>query len=257
MMARNTENEKIRVLPCKITYRGLKKKSHPVEMLFTFSQLGDRFGILIGNLIEKTKELDPVYSIYSEITYESMPLILRFLRITQALESYHDIRDPDTRVKYLPDEQYGIIANKIKGLIAENTIDEHFISIMNYILESANTFGIRKVILRTRLINLLEKYDAIVACIIYDNFGFVSNKYELADIVIKSRNDYTHPRIVIEKKGVSGIKLFYISEILKLLLEICLLDEIGFTCDEMIGEFSDKWKGEINFLKNQIEKVTN
>lgn len=82
---------------------------------------------------------------------------------------------------------------------------------------------------------------------------FIPDKGKFLSIVIETRNHLTHPDVKPKKNVVSGNALFFAAEQLRLLVELCLLKEAGFTVNEIDGLFakSDRHQQLIQSINEQ------
>jgi len=69
-----------------------------------------------------------------------------------------------------------------------------------------------------------------------------------------TRNHLTHPSAKPQTNAVSGNALYFTSEQLRLLVEICLLSEAGFAINE-IGELFAKNDSHQQLIKLVLEEV--
>jgi ApeA N-terminal domain 1 len=85
--------------------------------------------------------------------------------------------------------------------------------------------------LRSRISEIIDIFRNI-------DSTFIPNKAAFLRIVIDTRNQLTHNDVKPKKNAVSGNALFFAAEQLRLLVEMCLLKEAGFTVDEIQGLFA-------------------
>ena len=100
--------------------------------------------------------------------------------------------------------------------------------------------------LKKRLNELVDLYWSIAST-------FIPVKSTFLSIVVDTRNGLTHPDVKPKKNAVSGNELFLAAEQLRLLVEMCVLKEMGFTADEIQGLFAknDKHQQLIKLLREQ------
>ncbi len=200
-----------------------------VKMLFTYRDISDQFETLIGNWFKKADTLKPVYDLYFGILYNPwMYLEYQFLGLTQAIEAYH------RRVfkgKYLSDEDYVPICQKIIKEFANelcgtnSSFKEAWKSKMKY----GNEYSLRK-----RLKDLFEKHQEIFK-------PFIENKKLFIGKVVDTRNYLTHYDKSLEKNAAKEKELYNITQKLKIIMQTCLLSELGFDSEKIS-----------KFLSNQI-----
>lgn len=64
---------------------------------------------------------------------------------------------------------------------------------------------------------------------------FIENKNTFIEKVVDTRNYQTHHDEDLKEHSASGKELYHLTQKLKILLEICLLTELGFSSDEIKG----------------------
>ena len=194
----------------------------PSQMLFTFQDISDRPEKFLRNWFDKASLLEPVYDLYYGIVYypptnqENI-----FLNLIQAIESFH------RRIfkgEYIPkkdyeDKVYDILVKAIPALEGQDLKES---------LESKLRYG-NEFSLRTRLRDILKRYNEIMP-------GFIPDKKDFINKVVDTRNYYTHYDEDLKGRAVSDESLYYLTQRLRRLLEICLLRELGFNLKE-IKEF--------------------
>ncbi len=187
----------------------------PYEMLFTFTDIKDKFDKFLENWFNVYNKLEPVYSLYSEILYNPyINIENRFLNIIQALETFH------RRVyggAYLSEEEYKPIYD---ALI--NAIPKHVDSNLRERLKAYLKYG-REFSLRRRIKDIVKNYPFISKVI---NDGFINK-------VVNTRNYYVHYDESLKESSTDRKDLYYITQKLKMLLDICLLGILGFSVEEI------------------------
>jgi hypothetical protein len=63
--------------------------------------------------------------------------------------------------------------------------------------------------------------------------AFLGNADEWSRQISNLRNEFTHPTSVVENAQDNFLMLLVLSEKMSLLLEVCFLDEIGFTQEQI------------------------
>ncbi len=206
----------------------------PSEMLFTFKDFKDRFGVFLGNWFEKGQLLKPTYNLYFGTLYNShLYLESQFLNLTQAIESYHQ------RIyggKYESNEVYKVVYDTLMDAIPEETETRLKDRLKGY-LKYGNEFS-----LRTRIKEILDSYEGLIVLFVKDEKKFVND-------VVETRNYLTHydkdskPPSPVENYEI----LFQLIQNLKIIVEICLLKETGFSLEEIKGLFSKN-----NYIKKNL-----
>ena len=102
--------------------------------------------------------------------------------------------------------------------------------------------------LRARLSDLIDIFQST-------DSTFIPDKTKFLRIVMDTRNHLTHPDVKPKKNAVSGNALFFAAEQLRLLVEMCLLKEAGFTVFEIQGLFAknDKHQQLIQMICEQTK----
>ena len=158
-------------------------------------------------------------NIYNQHSY----LEHRFLSFIQALESYH--RRSNFSNTYMKKENYNKVLNNLIKCIPKEVIGD-FRQSMKSRFKYLNEYSLKK-----RLDEIINKFNTLLGNFIPKDFS-----KEVKDI----RNYLTH----YDKQSIKTIpsreKLFILSEKLQIILEICLLHEIGFTDSQIKKTMSDK-----------------
>lgn len=184
----------------------------PMEMLFTYNEIKERSNDIFKNWFSKKDKLKPVYDLYSSaLQNPNIYLENLFLSYAQALETYH-------RRVY---NNYEIDLEEHKKRI--NSIIEsapaNYISWLKEKLFFSNELSLKQ-----RLEHLFLKYkEAIVPFVTEEDIIKIKN----------TRNYLTHYDQRLEKKSASVDELIDLSLKLRLMIEACLLDELGFNLDEI------------------------
>ena len=196
---------------------------HPSNMLFTFNDISDKFGMLLKNWFKKADLLEPVYSLYFGTLYNPrMYPEHRFLSLIHAIESFHQ------RVhggKYLSDDDdYGRIRDVLVNAIPNDVMRDFRESLTNKI-KYGNEYSLGK-----RLKEIFVKYQ--------ENLKFIENKDIFIRKIVDTRNYLTHYDKELREQSASGEALYHLTQKLKMVMEICLLSELGFSSSEIKGLFS-------------------
>lgn len=193
----------------------------PMDMLFTFGDIFDRFDVFLRNWFKQAKpsELKPTHDLYFGTLY--IPLMYReshFLSLAQAVESFHRRK---YRGKYLSDGDYkeipGVLVNAIPLAVKKD-----FKNSLENKLKYSNEFSLRK-----RLKEIFDEYQHEIPGV------FIKNKGTFIDNVVDTRNYLTHYDKDLKERAASGNAIFHLTQELKMLLEICLLSELGFSSEEI------------------------
>jgi hypothetical protein len=186
----------------------------PFEMYFSHRDIVARIGELLDNWIRKSDLLEPVTELYFGTVYNRniFPHHL-FLNLAQAVESYH--RRTHTRTE-LPKLEH----RKRLRAIRKSTPAEYRDWLSEKLAYS------NELTLEHRITELVEKFKITLTKAIPDVDAFV-------ELVVNARNYRTHFDERLKDKAAHGPNLTRVSAQLRLLLELCLLFELGFTVDEI------------------------
>jgi hypothetical protein len=211
------------------------------EMLFTYKDISDNFELCLNNWINKSELLQSVYELYLGTLYNpARYLNHQFLSLAQALESYHT---REYGGKYVPDaayeEQYRSFLNVI-----HKDIDSDFRESLENKMKYLHEFSLRK-----RLKDIFDRYGKIIEVIIADKANFIE--------LVKSTRDFlTHYDKNIEPKSKKGRDLYWLTQKMKYLLEICLLSELGIP-DETISSIVSRNEKYKYLAQQKISPVAN
>lgn len=215
------DGEKIDIFYGPISKIDTPRELMPQEMIFTFPEISTSFENKIKNWYEKAEILRPVYILYFTTRYHSFLYTEnRFLNLIQAIETYHS-RISDK--KYIPDDVCNEVYNKLIEAIPDHSIPEYsdFKTSLIERLKYINEYSLRK-----RLKFLIRDVNIIFQL-------FISNPNEFISKVVDTRNYLTHYSKNSELSAARGLDLFFLTERVKILVEIILLREIGFSFDEI------------------------
>ena len=196
----------------------LSKKLTHYDMLFTFEDISGQFETYLQNWFDKAELLKPVYDLFFGTLYKpSMYLEVQFLSLIQAVESYHRRRFGG---KYLSDEDYNEVCDTLVNAIPDS-VEGGFKDSLKNRIRYGNEFS-----LRTRLRRLFDsdEYREILS-------EFAENKNAFIGEMVDTRNYLTHYEG--KEKAAIGEELDPFIQKLKILLEICLLTELGFSSEEI------------------------
>jgi len=220
--------DKVHYLPVEIFYRlpdipKAPKTLLPFVMLFTFKDISDRFESFLRNWFKDADLLEPVYDLYFGTFYNPrMYLEHQFLSLIQAIESFHQ------RIyggEYVSDEDYNKVYDTLVDAIP-NGIGGDLKERLKEYLKYGNEFSLRK-----RLKEIFDKYQEILD-------GFTVDKNAFIIKVVDTRNYQTHHDADLKEHAARGEDLYRLIQKLKMLLETCLLTELGFSSGEIKTLFS-------------------
>ncbi len=206
--------------PIEIFYRltnistTVSKTLLPLDMLFSFRDISDRFEGFLKNWFGKAELLEPVYDLYFGTLYNPrMYLQHQFLSLVQAIESYHRriMKNYES-----PEEEHDKRIEEILNTIPEKN-KEWLKSRLAYSNEPT---------LRERLRGIFDEYSEIVN-------NFIEDKKTFIQKVVVTRNYLTHYDSSLKDQAAEREELYHITQKLKILLEVCLLAQLGFSFDDI------------------------
>src|SRR5829696_6908392 len=210
--------------PVQVNYRSVARRGAddktptPRDMLFGLRDLPEGFGPTVEWWLERAEVLDPVYQLYLGTIYNPQSYLeQRFLNLVQALEVYHRRAMSSSD---LQEEEH----KKRKEEILEAVPDQH-----KRWLERKLKYS-NEPTLAERLREIFGRYPESISLIIGKSKKAKAN---FIDKVVASRNYLTHFDQSLEAKAAQGEGLYPITQKLRLLIEICLLGEIGFEAERI------------------------
>ncbi|HOV32941.1 MAG TPA: hypothetical protein PLX23_06225 [Candidatus Hydrogenedens sp.] len=216
--------------PVKIFYRLMNipkayKSLSPYNMLFTLTDISDRFETFLKNWFDKADLLEPFYNLYFGILYNppTNPRP-RFLSLIQAVESFHRRKFGG---QYLKKEDYNKIYEVLTKAIPDDVVCDLKERLKEY-LKYGNEFSLRK-----RLKGIFKEYQEILN-------KFIENQNAFIELVINTRNYLTHHDEELRESAANSKEITSLTERLKMLAEICLLTELEFSSEEIKGFFLRK-----------------
>ena len=209
------ESEELAVSFVNIFYRlpriaDISRTLYPQEMLFAFEDISKQFGFLLRNWFRKRELLSSVSDLYLGVLYAGeIYLNNEFLNLVQAIESYHR----RTMKNYeLPEAEH-------KKRVAEilNAVSSEHRRWLKEELKYSNEPNLRK-----RLRGILESSQMV-------SDELITNKKLFINKIVDTRNYLTHFDPILEEKAAKNEELFKFTLKLKILLQFCLLKEIGLS----------------------------
>lgn len=184
------------------------------ELLFNLADVRAAGPDLISNYLKRRKLFGPVSGLYLGTLYNrSMYPEHELLSLAHAAEAFHRVFVGGT---YVTDAEYqdGVKAALLDA-IPEGIAPDFRKSLQNK-LKYLHEYSLRK-----RLQDLCARFGSLLR-------DAISNSKQFADDAAKARNAVTHRDAVTAGDVPKSKELFVLCERLGLLLELCLLQEIGF-----------------------------
>ena len=209
------------------------------EMLFVYSDIEDKLGIVFKEWLRKKEIYESVFELFMTTMYTpSLYLHYGFLNMIQALEVYHGNRYEGT---YQKDDVYkeGVYKNLlevIEKFPSDNAeslrgINDDFRAALKGKLNFLNQHT-----LQTRLGEILED----ITYLLPDNFiGNTDDKKNFISRASNTRHALAHHSKRQKRKAAKGQELLRLFHTLNVILQSCLLRELGFT-DESIKKLIDR-----------------
>lgn len=195
-----------------------------LEPLVRYQDIKDRFENIISNWFAKAGELEPIYELYFVSVHgRQMYLEQKFLCLIQALESYHRTMVGN---RELPEEEH---SQRIQEIM--ETVPERHKAWLKDKLSYSN-----EPTLRTRLKGLLiqDEFQPTASHLIKGSKNFITK-------VCNTRNYLTHHEPELSNACASGEALYRVTLQLMVLVEMCLLKEVGLAADEIHKSISAKY----------------
>ncbi|HEY9695245.1 MAG TPA: HEPN domain-containing protein [Oculatellaceae cyanobacterium] len=212
------------------------KKLMPYHMLFTLSRISSNFQEYIQNWFKRRDILEPIYELYFGTLYnENMYPQQAFLNLVQALEAYH--RKNEKMTKYdLPEQDH---QKRLDEIISN--VPQEYIEWLKVKLSYSNEINLRQ-----RLKEILEICSEVLSDFTSEANLF-NNKRKKKDFISKAvsiRNYLTH----YDNHGNDAVKeqasdvktLIWLSEKVRIVMEICFLIELGFECEQIKDIFRSR-----------------
>lgn len=176
------------------------------EMYIEFSYIKDVFEDVMKNWQDKSEILKPIIDYFVEAHENGFRIPMSFLNIVQALEAYS--RRMRNNEVMLPE----VFENKIKSIIEsiQNAEDQEWVK---SILSNEPR-------LRQRLTELFEETNYVFDISLNKRKSWIHK-------IIDTRNYYTHFDNSLEDKILQQKEMYYLSELMKLVLRVLLMQELG------------------------------
>lgn len=207
-------------------YRGKEGRSSTVQMLFRFNDVADRAPELFRSWLSHAEELYDPRSLYFAGGYGGGFIEGKLLSLTQAVEAFH------RRFRqglYIEKKQFRTgVLKPLLAAIPEET-DERVRKSIGDRLNYANEYSQRE-----RLESLVREFETALRVLVADPFVYPA-------AIIKHRNAFTHfdpkSRESGGKSSAEPERVLLYNFFLRLLLEACFLESMGFTTSEIATIF--------------------
>jgi hypothetical protein len=182
--------------------------------LFFYREVEDNIKDILQNWFEHEEKLKPIYKLYLASLYDhDMYLEYKFLSSVQAIEAYHRIKYEG---KYMKDHDYKAILEELKERSVDIT-EEPFREVFFNKLEYGNEYSLAK---RFKML-FKECFSEIIK-------SPKLNKNKFIQKVVKTRNYLVHQDKKLDDISFHDEEYINANTILKTLIELILLKELGF-----------------------------
>ncbi|MGA3360170.1 MAG: HEPN domain-containing protein [Halobacteriota archaeon] len=189
-----------------------------IQMLFIYADISARFETYLSNWMANSDRLKPVYDLYFGIIHNpDTYLIHTFLSLIQALETYHR----RLAIKYE-------LTDDVRGQLVQEVLNR---SSRNY--DASKLEDRIDPPLLMRLLELLKIHEDILHPII-EYWQHV----QYAEFLKDARNYFTHLEPAKDSTAPTSDELWRANERMKLLLQTCLLFELGLNKNQIKQLFS-------------------
>jgi hypothetical protein len=211
----------------------------PHEMLFIYSDIENQLGEFFKQWLDKKETYESVFELFMITMYTpNLYLHYGFLNMIQALEVYHGNKYEG---KYQKNENYkeGIYKNLLEAIEkfpSENSNSQHGISDDFRAALKGKLDFLNEHTLQTRLGEILED----LVYLLPDNFvGGADERKIFIRRASNTRHALAHHNKKQKKKAAKEQELRQLFHTLKVILQSCLLRELGFT-DESIKKLIER-----------------
>lgn len=223
-------DKKLQVYYCMIDYEKNIEEVDSSKIRIKFDDIRKDLDVYLRNWFRKAEELEPVFNLYFTNLYMHRN-IEEFMYITyaQAIETFH------RKVcggNYIDELRYlEILYPKfVDAIPQDNSISSEFKESLKGKFKFQNEYSLNK-----RLKDLFNKYELLKE--------IVPRPKVFIQRIVDTRNYLTHYNENLKETSYRGIELVYANELLKIIIEICLMKEIELE-DSIImqGEYFRKVK---------------
>ena len=218
-LANSTQSTKIRY---RSTIREpMVKVAVKRPFLFRYNDIKNKFELTLNNWFRFYNNKDVILDLYLGAMYSNeIPISMRFLTLFQSLESYHAAcLEPDSVNKQ--ERKYRIEEiEKVIDTIKNNPSVKDY---LKFIVNEKNSPSLKE-----RLEEVYDKYESIFPKLT----SKVKDKGTFIKTILKNRNTITHASLSYNKLA-NDDDFFWQVKNLELLLQLCILTQIGFTNEEI------------------------
>ena len=188
--------------------------------LFTLKDVKNDFSDLLQKWFTIADELDSVCNLFFGVLYsDQMYSEHKFASFVHAAESYHRHRFKN---EVLPKAEHKQMVKEI----VDQVLEKHQAWLKEKLAYSNETR------FRDRIRDLIDFAGAVIDPLIGDKEDFVSS-------VANTRNYNTHYDIRLKDRALRDADLYWLSQTLSFLVQICLLRELGFSAERCVDIFAN------------------
>ncbi len=208
------------------------KRRSTWEFLFNFQDIENNFENLLKNWYSQNANIEPVTNLLFESFYQRGRFTENsFLNIVRALETFHRrFRKNEVLPKLDHKKKIEEILNSAPS-IHQSWLEER----LNFSNEPT---------LRQRLFELVNEVSSKIIT------SVIGDKVQLIKDAKNSRNYYTHYELTIKNKALKHQQLFILTEKLRIILIVVILQETGFTQEQVEKLFERNEYKFFNHLMN-------
>lgn len=230
------EEEKEKLVPIEIYFQvgeseDLDAKFNFQRVLFGFKDVKEQFSELLTLWEQNSKELESIIDLYLRLTYIPKRHINDFfLSLAQAIEAFHSLGHSG---RYIDKKIYKKVVRKTLEEAVNSITDsillengEGSLDLREYkrILKEEKLSHLNSFSLRERLEEIISEYRS---CLPDDFFASLEDQSNFLKKIRKTRNYLTHLSSEKDEYVASGQDLLVLSRKLRVLLEVCLLKQLG------------------------------
>lgn len=225
------KGEKIKLYTSEILQELQSTTIHESEMLFSLQDIKKNIKSILRAWFRKENILEPVYELYYDILYnEKRYGKTEFLNLIFAIETLHR-RTRNNEI--VNKEDFEIIVNKIESALSTKE-QKLFLEKLKYINHLS---------LRSRLKSLFDEFSYV-----FEQFG--TNRNSFINSIVDTRNYYVHFDQGLKNKIITSQDLNYYNLLLKMLLDISILSDIGIAKEDNIRLIKKSYLQKIFGLKS-------
>jgi len=230
------EEEKEKLVPIEIYFQvgesdDIDVKFNSQRVLFRFKDVKEQFNELLNLWEKNSKDIESIIDLYLRLTYIPKRHINDFfLSLAQAIEAFHSLAHSG---RYIDKNVYKNVVRKTLEKAVNSIPDsipvetgEKSLDLREYkrILKEEKLSHLNSYSLRERLTEIISEYHS---CLPDNFFTSPEEQSDFLKKIRKTRNYLTHLSSEKDEHVASGKDLLDLSRRLRVLLEICLLKQLG------------------------------